>query len=432
MQLCVECAKVEDGPVQLWLTSPTLIVFTVLFVFFVAVFMFIACSGSTTKTARKKKLVKLQKFGEGSRGAFSSEMFKMLKSSKVRFKTFASFGQITVNVGFNTGIVFPNLYEAFLRPFAVFNLQFLPALGLQCKFSRLDFVDKVVVLTIVPLLVCAALGVLYAFQVLRKKWVLNHLRAHVNKYAVNRDIEKLLNDPDACQLYSFQDVCQSFAFLDSKGKGVITKEKLIDCASWLYIDDPEETVDQLMRESQHLRESMKSSDGFKECGEEEEEVESSDVLTFEDFARAGMHQEETAAGIFIGRCKSRIEKPAGRKIIYCFLLFTFLVLVGASAILFEYFQCREFELPEDEDGGFESYIRRDLSVDCLSARYKAYLWFAIAMLFVYPIGIPALYVALLSSQRHVLQSPEAMKEEASMNFPTVGHVLFLTEAYKPE
>ena len=54
------------------------------------------------------------------------------------------------------------------------------------------------------------------------------------------------------------------------------------------------------------------------------------------------------------------------------------------------------------------------------------------MIFVYPVGIPLTYFVLLREHRHTLSDPEAMAREATEDFPTVGHVVFLTEAYKPK
>lgn len=73
-----------------------------------------------------------------------------------------------------------------------------------------------------------------------------------------------------------------------------------------------------------------------------------------------------------------------------------------------------------------------MSISCDSIRYKRSLPFAIAMLFVYPIGIPLLYLVVVLHKRHTLGNAAAMNREALTGFPTTGHLLFLTEQYKPE
>lgn len=50
--------------------------------------------------------------------------------------------------------------------------------------------------------------------------------------------------------------------------------------------------------------------------------------------------------------------------------------------IFEYFQCASFEEVEPA----VSYLVRDYSLNCASSRYKSYVAYALAMLFVYPLG----------------------------------------------
>ena len=73
---------------------------------------------------------------------------------------------------------------------------------------------------------------------------------------------------------------------------------------------------------------------------------------------------------------------------------------------------------------------KDYSVDCNSSRYKVFVWYAIAMILIYPVGIPLLYASLLFSHRKALTNSETMFREASNGYPTTGHLLFLTSAYK--
>jgi hypothetical protein len=73
-----------------------------------------------------------------------------------------------------------------------------------------------------------------------------------------------------------------------------------------------------------------------------------------------------------------------------------------------------------------------MSISCDSERYKKAYPFAVAMLFIYPIGIPLLYMAVVLHMRTTLSDKVARNREALTGFPTTGHLLFLTEQYKPE
>jgi hypothetical protein len=54
---------------------------------------------------------------------------------------------------------------------------------------------------------------------------------------------------------------------------------------------------------------------------------------------------------------------------------------------------------DDIPGTSESYRRADYSMQCCTAEHTAYRIFAGVMICVYPLGIPAAYVAILWSQR---------------------------------
>ena len=78
------------------------------------------------------------------------------------------------------------------------------------------------------------------------------------------------------------------------------------------------------------------------------------------------------------------------------------------------------------------FLSKDLGIDCDSARYQSYLAYVLSMLFVYPVGIPLFYFVLLFMRRETLRDNAAMDRELTNDFPTVGHLVFLFEAYKPE
>mmetsp|Transcript_10614 Transcript_10614/g.24708 ORF Transcript_10614/g.24708 Transcript_10614/m.24708 type:complete len:248 (+) Transcript_10614:4194-4937(+) len=55
-----------------------------------------------------------------------------------------------------------------------------------------------------------------------------------------------------------------------------------------------------------------------------------------------------------------------------------------------------------------------------------------SMIAVYPVGIPLLYSALLWAHRGTLVDPAAMIRERENSSPTIGHLNFLIDAYKPD
>ena len=117
----------------------------------------------------------------------------------------------------------------------------------------------------------------------------------------------------------------------------------------------------------------------------------------------------------------------GRFLIYLFMFLTFTFLISTSTAAFQYFKCHEF--PE-ADVGTRRFLYKDYSVDCDSTRYKVYVPYALLMILIYPIGIPLFYWLMLSKKKHVLSDEEAVMREASADFPTIGHLTFLTQAYK--
>jgi hypothetical protein len=53
-------------------------------------------------------------------------------------------------------------------------------------------------------------------------------------------------------------------------------------------------------------------------------------------------------------------------------------------------------------------------------------------LFCVTVEVPLVYIKLLFDQRGILRSPAARDREAANGYPTIGHLLFLVAAYKPE
>ena len=77
-----------------------------------------------------------------------------------------------------------------------------------------------------------------------------------------------------------------------------------------------------------------------------------------------------------------------------FLILTYTVLPGVSSILFRFLECQNVD-PDGVVLGSQRYMTADYSVSCDSdRRYFGLVW-SIIMIFVYPVGIPAMYFTLL-------------------------------------
>ena len=85
-----------------------------------------------------------------------------------------------------------------------------------------------------------------------------------------------------------------------------------------------------------------------------------------------------------------LKKTLMRRFVYTFLLASFVILPSVTTTIFAMFPCENID-PNNEDNLPDYYLIADLSIECSSDRYKTGQNFAIFMIFVYPIGIPAFY-----------------------------------------
>lgn len=131
----------------------------------------------------------------------------------------------------------------------------------------------------------------------------------------------------------------------------------------------------------------------------------------------------------------------GHAFYYGFWLLSFLSIVSASTVLVEFWQCRDFYVPHsestgiddsienDESGTIESYLIADLGINCDGERYAQYSIYVLLMMCIYPVGLPLLYATFIWEYREGLRSSAVMERQASLNYPNVGHILFLFEGY---
>jgi len=87
----------------------------------------------------------------------------------------------------------------------------------------------------------------------------------------------------------------------------------------------------------------------------------------------------------------------------CVLLLTYLVLPTVSTFIFGAFGCENVD-PSGVVPGMPTYLRHDYSIACDSALYQFGVTLGIAMILVYPIGIPLMYFYLLYQNRHMISS----------------------------
>jgi hypothetical protein len=78
-----------------------------------------------------------------------------------------------------------------------------------------------------------------------------------------------------------------------------------------------------------------------------------------------------------------------------FLLLTFIIFPSVSTTVLRAFPCRDFD-----DGS--SLLKADYSIDCNAPGRPGYVFYAVLMTLIYPIGIPALYAVLLWKQRQLI------------------------------
>lgn len=134
---------------------------------------------------------------------------------------------------------------------------------------------------------------------------------------------------------------------------------------------------------------------------------------------------------------------------YVFLFFTYLIFPGVTTIIFRSFGCDNVD-PDDVDSSEDNYyLRSDYSISCSSDRYVFGVTWAAAMLLLYPLGIPALYLYLLYTARYAISHRDDATEStegsgvfsggsitSSDSGPASKEALFplrfLFEYYRPE
>jgi hypothetical protein len=121
------------------------------------------------------------------------------------------------------------------------------------------------------------------------------------------------------------------------------------------------------------------------------------------------------------------------------LVITFMVLPSITTTIFKIFPCENLDPNNDDEMSHNYYLVADYSINCESDRYRFGVTYAIFMIILYPVGLPALYYWLLYqhrleiSKRGIykldddtwLQSLSKLSEDAKV-------LQFLYRDYKPQ
>lgn len=114
------------------------------------------------------------------------------------------------------------------------------------------------------------------------------------------------------------------------------------------------------------------------------------------------------------------DTRSARKLCVTIVLFvSFLVLPKISVVIFNAFSCVDID-PDNvlsEAGKTTSFLRADLTIACNSDRHIFGKRLATAMIFVYPIGIPLMYLYLLYINRHKIMSRDDANDHTSAESP---------------
>ena len=86
---------------------------------------------------------------------------KKQKSIAVKFKSLTSFSQISVNVGFNLNIKYPDNFTKLLEKLEVVNFDIFPSLAPACYIDGYSYINSMISMTMMPISIGAMLGLAY-------------------------------------------------------------------------------------------------------------------------------------------------------------------------------------------------------------------------------------------------------------------------------
>ena len=405
-----KCLSCEDLPGlgALWLESPPLIAFSFLFVVFLGFVVKVACASDLSEMNKRMQQGKqVEKHVERITGllGFARELMVHVKGGKVKLKALTSFFQIAQNVSvcgfprehlfvyrkiflvfclpdncwhsyyalfrvcvqFNCSVSFPDVFNVILAPLNILNLNIVPSLALACRINNFDYANTLVGITVSPIVFAAFLFLLYGIQVAVRK-----RKAEASKKVVEQLTAQYVVPEELLLFFTRDEIAtfrQAFAFFDTDYSGIIDKQEMAQALLALGLTPSEDFLSTLFKKVSPLAMS-----------------EDNPELSFGEYLKALQRTRregrETEFSLIIDIVEERSKQQQADSMFYVLLLFSFVILIGTSTTIFEYFQCRVFEETEPA----VSYLVRDYSLNCESPRYKTFMVLAVAMLLVYPLG----------------------------------------------
>ena len=242
--------------------------------------------------------------------------------------------QFTCNISFSVD------FQAIIDLLKILNLNILPSLGLACRVKNYDYVDALVGVTLVPIFFVAFLVSLFGLEVAFHEYKKN------KSEAILRQDKRYAIPDDLANVFSFNGLRilrRAFSYFDKDRSGTanVSQFPLFQGLSELSFSDYLYTIH-----------------------------------------RAQLENRRAEVSDFINAAEAKANARRGEYKIFTLLLFSFIILIRISRTIFEYFQCTTFEEAEPP----VTYLVRDFSLNCASSRYKSYLAYAVAMLFIYPLG----------------------------------------------
>jgi len=85
------------------------------------------------------------------------------KKIAVKFKSLLAFLQISVNVGFNLNIKYPDNFTLLLEKLEIVNFDPFPSLAPACYIEGYSYINSMISITMMPICIGALLGIAYVF-----------------------------------------------------------------------------------------------------------------------------------------------------------------------------------------------------------------------------------------------------------------------------
>ena len=413
-QTCILCSGAGGS-----ITSSSLFVFAqVCLVFLGVLVLFGACTYLASKNPNN---IALNARLDALKVLVKQLSYVYEHSIKTKMVLWAVQMQIVVEISSNCSVTFPTAIGKTLAKFSVMNIQFTRYLALPCWESSgddgFDYIDDMVYMTMMPLAFFATLVLLYEGHrfVIRKFFTDEKAAKAQSRRRGYRD--KVLKVPPALipkfSSLEIDTLKRVFGYMDVDHDGNMdsTELHLIIKRTWNEYED--ETVD---RASVSILSEL--------------EIEEGKTLSFQKFIEVCAKQKESDEygksdfSVLIKKLEVAVHEQRQSRLVQIALIVSFTILIGTSASIFNFFKCVKYDTV--------TVLVLDYAVDCESTRYKSFIAYAIVMIIIYPIGIPASYAAMLWTHRQTVSSEAAMAIDKANGYPETRDILFLVEAYKPE